>query len=346
MPSTVTLLHMELTHWLAQAIAAGASDLHLSCGQTPQVRVEGRMTPLLPTALSAEDALQLHQQALTGAGLNPQLQDADFALSAPGLGRFRVNAFTHLHGPGLVLRLLPASAPPLTQLGVPASVLPWLDATGGLVLVTGPTGSGKSTTLAALVQHLNQTRDSHIITLEDPIEFIHTSQRCLIHQREIGRHTRSFESGLRAALREDPDVILVGELRDLDSIRLALTAAETGHLVLATLHTRSAAQTVSRLVDVFAAADKAMVRSQLSLSLRGVLAQQLLSSLQGPRIAVHEVLCCTPAVRHLIREDRLSQLNSAMQTGAAHGMQTLLQSIQGWVAQGRLHPKHAQAMDS
>ena len=345
MPSTLTPSIMELTPWLARAVTAGASDLHLSCGQAPRARIQGRMTVLSETPLSVDDARRLQQQALLGAGLENGVQDADFALSVPGLGRFRANAFTHLLGPGLVLRVLPATVPALDQLGIPSAVQHWLDVCDGLILVTGPTGSGKSTTLAGLVQHLNQTRDGHIITLEDPIEFVHTSQRCLIHQREIGRHSHSFGSGLRAALREDPDVILVGELRDLDSIRLALTAAETGHLVLASLHTRSAAQTMSRLVDVFSAADKALVRNQLSLSLRGVLAQQLRPSLQGPRVAVHEVLCCTPAVRHLIREDRLSQLTSAMQTGAAHGMQTLQQALQTLVAQGRVHPSQLQTLD-
>lgn len=318
------------------ARAAKASDLHVSAGQPPRVRAEGQMRALADHLLSAEEAYALRREALLGADIAHPGTDADFALNLPPHGRCRVNAFEHLLGAGLVLRLLPDHVPNLAQLEVPPAVMPWLDAPGGLVLVTGATGSGKSTTLAALVQHLNLTRHGHILTLEDPIEFVHTSAHCQIHQREIGRHTPDFATGLRAALREDPDVILVGELRDLDSIRLALTAAETGHLVLATLHTRSAAHTISRLVDVFPPADKPSVRNQLSLSLLGVVSQQLLPSLQGTRMAVHEVLCCTPAIRHLIREDKLSHIDNAMQTGAAHGMQTMQQAVQRGVLAGRL----------
>jgi twitching motility protein PilT len=326
----------SLAHWLHLARAAHASDLHLSAGQPPRVRVHGHLHALRPEPLSASHATVLREEALRAGNVTASHADLDFALHWPSLGRYRVNAFEHLHGPGLVMRLLPEAVPPLSTLGVPAAVLSWLDAHGGLILITGATGSGKSTTLAALVQHLNHTRDGHILTLEDPIEFVHTSARCHIHQREIGRHTASFATGLRAALREDPDVILVGELRDLDTIRLALTAAETGHLVLGTLHTRSAAQTVSRLVDVFSPADQAQIRNQLSLSLLGVVAQQLLPSSTGERVAAHEVLCCTPAVRHLIREDKLSHIENAIQTGASHGMQTLQQAIQQLGTAGRL----------
>ena len=333
------LLHPpSLAHWLGLARATQASDLHLSAGQPPRVRVHGHIRELSPHVLSPEQAQALRHEALQAGGLYADPADLDFALHWPPHGRYRVNAFEHALGPAMVMRLLPDTVPPLAALGVPPAVLTWLDAHGGLILITGATGSGKSTTLAALVQHLNHTRDGHILTLEDPIEFVHTSARCHVHQREIGRHTASFATGLRAALREDPDVILVGELRDLDTIRLALTAAETGHLVLATLHTRSAAQTVSRLVDVFAPADQSQIRNQLSLSLIGVLAQQLLPSSAGARVAAHEVLCCTAAVRHLIREDKLSQIDNAIQTGAAHGMQTLQLAIQQLVAAGRLAP--------
>jgi twitching motility protein PilT len=325
-----------LAHWLGLARAAQASDLHISAGQPPRVRTNGLMRALAPHALSADEACALRQEALRGANIAHPGTDWDFALNLPPHGRCRVNAFEHLQGAGLVMRLLPDQVPALAQLGVPPVVLSWLDAPGGLILVTGATGSGKSTTLAALVHHINLTRHGHILTLEDPIEFVHTSAQCQIHQREIGRHTPDFATGLRAALREDPDVILVGELRDLASIRLALTAAETGHLVLATLHTRSAAHTISRLVDVFAPEDKAHIRNQLSMSLLGVVSQQLLTTVQGPRMAVHEVLCCTPAIRHLIREDKLSHIDNAMQTGGAHGMQTLQQAVQRGVLTGRL----------
>ena len=333
-----------LEHWLGLARAAQASDLHVSAGQPPRVRTEGQMHALTDQALTADEAAALRREALHRAHITRTGSDWDFALNLPPHGRCRVNAFEHLQGAGLVLRLLPDQVPDLAQLEVPAAVMSWLDAPGGLILVTGATGSGKSTTLAALVQHLNLTRQGHILTLEDPIEFVHTSGCCQIHQREVGRHTPDFATGLRAALREDPDVILVGELRDLDSIRLALTAAETGHLVLATLHTRSAAHTISRLVDVFAAEDKPSIRNQLSLSLLGVVSQQLLPTMQGPRMAVHEVLCCTPAVRHLIREDKLSHIDNAMQTGAAHGMFTLQQALQRGIVAGRLAASTAMAV--
>jgi twitching motility protein PilT len=327
-----------LHHWLGLARAAQASDLHLSAGQPPRARVHGEMQSLSPQRLTPDQAAALRREALHLAGIAQTALDLDFALNLPPHGRTRVNTFDHLQGAGLVMRLLPDRLPTLAQLGVPRAMLPWLDAHGGLILVTGATGSGKSTTLAALVQHYNLTRPGHVLTLEDPIEFVHTSARCQIHQREIGLHTHHFASGLRAALREDPDLILVGELRDLDSIRLALTAAETGHLVLATLHTRGAAQTVSRLVDVFPPADKPHIRNQLSLSLLGVVTQQLLPCRDGTRVAAHEVLCCTSAVRHLIREDKLTQIDNAMQTGAAHGMQTMQQSLQQLAAAGRLPP--------
>ena len=331
-----TPLTHPLAHWLGLARAEQASDLHLSAGQPPRVRVHGHLRELAPEGLSAQHAATLRDEALRAGGITTAQADLDFALHWAPHGRYRVNAFEHLHGPGLVMRLLPDSVPSLTALGVPAAALSWLDAQGGLILITGATGSGKSTTLAALVQHLNLTRDGHILTLEDPIEFVHTSARCHIHQREIGRHTASFATGLRAALREDPDVMLVGELRDLDTIRLALTAAETGHLVLATLHTRSAAQTVSRLVDVFPPSDQSQIRNQLSMSLLGVMAQQLLPSSTGRQVTAYEVLCCTAAVRHLIREDKLSHIDNAIQTGASHGMQTLQQAVQQLAAAGQL----------
>jgi twitching motility protein PilT len=265
-----------------------------------------------------------------------QGHEVDFAFAAPASGRFRVNAFMQQHGCAAVMRHIPSHIPALTDVQAP-QVLRHLLQQVGLLLVTGPTGSGKSTTLAAMVQHLNTHSQQHIVTLEDPIEFVHSSAQCLITQREIGTHSHSFAHALRAALREDPDVILVGELRDLETIRLALTAAETGHLVLASLHTRSAAASVERIVDVFEGHEKALVRTQLSDALTGVITQALVTppdsvadhgSLYGQRRAAFETLVATPAVRHLIREGKTAQLQSAMQTGATHGMQTMAQAMQ------------------
>lgn len=338
MPTTLPTLN-EL---LAQAVAQQASDLHLSAGLTPRVRANGVLRPLDACASS---------QTLTHATLHDMLtalmdevqhaqfvqgHEVDFAFAVPALGRFRVNAFIQQHGCAAVMRHIPSDIPNLSDLQAP-QVLRDLLQQVGLLLVTGPTGSGKSTTLAAMVQHLNTHSQQHIVTLEDPIEFVHPSTQCLITQREIGTHSHGFAHALRAALREDPDVILVGELRDLETIRLALTAAETGHLVLASLHTRSAAASVERIVDVFDGHEKALVRTQLSEALVGVITQSLVSlpaasqtdhATPKPRRAVFEILVATPAIRHLIREGKTAQIQSAMQTGAAHGMQTMAQALQ------------------
>lgn len=342
MPTTWSTLNELLT----LAVAQHASDLHLSAGLAPRVRAHGVLKPLHNTASwppFTHEALRGMLTELMDEAQHTQFMqghEVDFAFAVPALGRFRANAFMHHSGCGAVMRHIPNDMPTLSQLHVP-QVLAELLTQVGLLLVTGPTGSGKSTTLAAMVQHLNAHTQQHIVTLEDPIEFVHTSAQCLITQREIGTHSHSFAQALRAALREDPDVILVGELRDLETIRLALTAAETGHLVLASLHTRSAAASVERIVDVFDAHEKALVRTQLSEALVGVITQALCTMPmstpltshtteieRSERRAVFETLVATPAIRHLIREGKTAQIQSAMQTGAAHGMHTMAQAMQ------------------
>ena len=324
---TVARADPTLLHLLQRARAHGASDLHLRCGAPPWLRAQGVLVALDEPALTAAQ-MQSLLQAMRPASAHDERQEQDFAFALPALGRYRANVFLHAQGPAAVLRCIAEVAPALADLRVPDAV-PALLQGSGLVLVTGPTGSGKSTTLAAMVQHLNQREALHILTLEDPIEFVHSSQRCLITQREIGTHSPSFASALRAALREDPDVLLVGELRDLETIRLALTAAETGHLVLASLHTRHAAATIERIVDVFEASEKALVRTQLADALRCVLSQTLVPRADGRGLqAAFELLVGTPAVRNLIREGKTAQLSSVMQTGAAHGMVTMAQALQ------------------
>ena len=334
-----------MTGLMALALREGASDLHLAAGSAPMIRREGQMQSL---GLALLDASAMH--GLLGQIMGAQQQedfkqrqDLDFAVARPGLGRFRVNAFVQLHGPAAVLRLIPDQVPTLASLQLPEVFRRIAELPGGLVLVTGPTGSGKSTTLAALLDHLNRQRAGHILTLEDPVEFIHSPLRSQLSQREMGRHSQGFAQALRAALRQDPDVIMLGELRDLETIRLALTAAETGHLVLATLHTGSAAKAVDRLVDVFAAEEKALVRSMLAESLQAVVAQVLVPKVAGGRVAAHEVLLATPAVRNLVREGKVAQLYSAMQTGGALGMQTLDSCLQDLVRQGAISREVAQA---
>lgn len=316
---------MEIDTLLAAMVARHASDLHLSSGVPPMIRVDGNLTPLDFPALEAGCVSRLIGSTLDETDYSEfvRTSDADYAWQREGLGRFRVNAYHHLRGPGIVFRHIPDQLPTLQSLGLDERFQQLVERRSGLILVTGPTGSGKSTTLAAMIDHLNAHRAVHILTIEDPVEFIHQSRRSLVTQREVGRDTRDFQSALRAALREDPDVILIGELRDLETIRLALTAAETGHLVLATLHTASAVQTVNRIIDVFPGDEKAMVRTMLAASMQAVISQVLVKKQSGGRVAAHEILLATSAIRHLIREDKVAQMYSSIQTGAAIGMQTL-----------------------
>ncbi|MEQ9854596.1 MULTISPECIES: type IV pilus twitching motility protein PilT [Pectobacterium] len=322
---------MELDEWIARSVKHNASDLHLCSGHPPVLRVDGRLQPenTLPR-LTSEQVAQW-----CDAWLEPdqreqlrQFGQIDGALMLPDGQRLRVNVFRQREGLSAVLRIIPSVQPSLDGLHAPPVLSTLLEKPNGLILITGATGSGKSTTLAAMLGALNDSSDRHVITLEDPIEFIHASRRCLIQQREIGAHSASFAQALRAALREDPDVILLGELRDTETIRLALTAAETGHLVLSTLHTRSASQAVDRLIDVFPGEEKAYVRSQLATCLQAVVTQRLLPSAHGGRIALYEVLTATAAVSNLIREGKTHQLPGLIQTGTAAGMQTFEQSYQ------------------
>jgi twitching motility protein PilT len=336
---------MTLIELLCLARKRQASDLHLSAGLPPLLRVQGELTALPGEPLGAEQVQALVETVLSPAQRQAwaQMLDLDAACELPGLGRFRLNAFHQHRGPAAALRLIASRIATLAELDAPPLLAEWALKPHGLALVTGPTGSGKSSTLAAMLAHLNAQTRRHVISIEDPIEFIHPPGQCLMHQREVPAHTRSFAQALRAALREDPDVIALGELRDLETISLALTAAETGHLVLATLHTASAAKTVDRLVDVFPAGEKELIRSMLAESLLGVVSQVLARGPQG-RVAVHELLSATPAVRHLIRENKVAQLYSVIQTGAAQGMQTLDQALALRVRQGRVIPEEARRL--
>ena len=332
-------MHHPIHHWLAQTLAVGGSDLHLSAGVPPMARVLGQLQTL---GTHAVDSTYLQDQLQTLLPDWPTAQDHDSAIAIAGLGRFRVNVFAQSRGWSSVWRCIPERIPSLQELHAPTCLPAWLKQAQGLLLVTGATGSGKSTTLAAMLAHLNHTQPLHILTLEDPNEFVHPSQRSLVQQRKVPGHSADFATALRAALRQDPDVILVGELRDLPTIELALSAAETGHLVLATLHTRSATQAIERLVDVFPGETKALVRQQLSLSLLGVVHQVLCKSVDGTRrVAAHEVLFASPAVRQMIRDNKATQLPNALQTGAQHGMHTLAQSLAQYVAQGVITAEEA-----
>jgi twitching motility protein PilT len=322
---------MEISELLAFTVKNKASDLHLSSGLPPMIRVDGDIRRINTPALSHKDVHDMVYDIMNDGQrkIYEDTLECDFSFEIPRLARFRVNAFVQNRGASAVFRVIPSDIKTLEELGCPRIFQDIAEAPRGLVLVTGPTGSGKSTTLAAMVNYINANEYGHILTVEDPIEFVHTSQKCLINQREVGPHTMSFSNALRSALREDPDVILVGEMRDLETIRLALTAAETGHLVFGTLHTSSAAKTIDRVVDVFPAAEKEMVRSMLSESLRAVISQTLLKKKEGGRVAAHEVMIGIPAIRNLIRENKIAQMYSAIQTGSQFGMQTLDQCLQG-----------------
>ncbi|MGD1982513.1 MAG: type IV pilus twitching motility protein PilT [Chromatiaceae bacterium] len=336
---------MDIAELLAFSVKHNASDLHLSAGLPPMIRVDGDIRRINVPVLDHKTVHELVYDIMNDKQRKDyeEFFEVDFSFEIPGLARFRVNAFNQDRGAAAVFRTIPSKIMSLEELNCPAVFKDICENPRGLVLVTGPTGSGKSTTLAAMMDYKNDTEYGHILTIEDPIEFVHQSKKCLINQREVHRDTLGFAEALRSALREDPDIILVGELRDLETIRLAMTAAETGHLVFGTLHTSSAAKTIDRVVDVFPAGEKAMVRSMLSESLRSVISQTLLKRVGGGRVACHEIMVGTPAIRNLIREDKVAQMYSAIQTGQAHGMQTLDQDMQDKLRKGMISKQDAVA---
>ncbi len=321
---------MDIAELLAFSVKNKASDLHLSAGLPPMIRVHGDVRRINVPALEHKDVHGMVYDIMndTQRKVYEETLECDFSFEIPNLARFRVNAFNQNRGAGGVFRTIPSKVLSLEDLNAPKIFAEIANQPRGLCLVTGPTGSGKSTTLAAMVNHVNENEYGHILTVEDPIEFVHESKKCLMNQREVGQHTLSFANALRSALREDPDIILVGEMRDLETIRLAMTAAETGHLVFGTLHTSSAAKTVDRIIDVFPAAEKEMIRAMLSESLRAVISQTLCKTKDGTgRVAAHEIMIGTPAIRNLIREAKVAQMYSSIQTGGGIGMQTLDQNL-------------------
>lgn len=329
---------MDITELLTFSAKNNASDLHISAGEPPMIRVDGDIRRINVPELDNTEVRTMVYDIMNDKQRKDfeEFLEADFSFEIPGLARFRVNAFNQNRGVAAVFRTIPSKVLTLEELGAPDIFKTIADNPRGIVLVTGPTGSGKSTTLAAMVDYKNDKSNEHILTIEDPIEFVHKSKKCLVNQREVHRDTLGFSEALRSALREDPDIILVGELRDLETIELALTAAETGHLVFGTLHTSSAAKTIDRIIDVFPAAEKSMVRSMLSESLRAVISQTLLKKIGGGRVAAHEIMIGTAAIRNLIREDKVPQMYSAIQTGGAVGMQTLDQCLQDLVRRQKI----------
>ena len=337
---------LNLESLLKATVDAGGSDLHLSTGEPPLIRLRGKMLRSQAEPLVEDQARELVYSVMSDDQRRAFEQGAeiDFAFEIPGLARFRANVFRQRRGVSAVYRVIVAKIRTLDELGTPPILRELAMRERGLVLVTGPTGSGKSTTLAAMIDYVNENRHGHIITIEDPIEFVHESKKCLVQQREVGSHTESFAAALRSALREDPDILLVGELRDLETTALAITAAETGHLVFGTLHTNSAAKTVDRLIDIFPADRQSQIRTMLSESLEGVIAQTLLPTADGKgRAAALEVLVGVPALRNLIREGKTTQIASVMQVGSQHGMQTLDQAIMDLFASGRISREEAMA---
>ncbi len=335
---------MDIAQLLAFGVKQGASDLHLSAGLPPMIRVDGDIRRINVPEMDHKQVHDMIYDIMSDKQRKDyeEYLETDFSFEIPGLARFRVNAFNHNRGAGGVFRTIPSKILSLEDLNAPKIFQEISEYPRGIVLVTGPTGSGKSTTLAAMIDYKNDSEYGHILTVEDPIEFVHESKKCLVNQREVHRDTLGFNEALRSALREDPDTILVGEMRDLETIRLALSAAETGHLVFGTLHTSSAAKTIDRIVDVFPAAEKAMVRSMLSESLKAVISQTLMKKIGGGRIAAHEIMIGTPAIRNLIREDKVAQMYSAIQTGQNVGMQTLDQNLKTLLASGVVSMEEAQ----
>ena len=334
---------MDIAELLTFSVKNKASDLHLSAGLPPMIRVDGDIRKINIPDLDHKEVHALIYDIMNDKQRKDyeEFFETDFSFDLPGVARFRVNAFNQERGAAAVFRTIPSEILSLEDLKAPKFFEELCKKPRGLVLVTGPTGSGKSTTLAAMVDHINANDYAHILTVEDPIEFVHKSKKCLINQREVHRDTQSFNNALRSALREDPDIIMVGEMRDLETIRLALSAAETGHLVFGTLHTTSAAKTIDRIIDVFPAAEKDMIRSMLSESLQAVISQTLLKKVGGGRIAAHEIMVGTPAIRNLIREAKVAQMYSAIQTGRRDGMQTLDQNLKELVEKGLITAKAA-----
>ena len=336
---------MDITELLGFSVKQGASDLHITAGMPPLIRVDGDIRRINVPEMDHKEVHALIYEIMNDKQRKDyeEFLETDFSFEVPNLARFRVNAFIQNRGAAAVFRTIPSKVLSMEQLGMGDVFRKIAEVPRGLVAVTGPTGSGKSTTLAAMIDYINDNKYEHILTIEDPIEFVHQSKKYLVNQREVHRDTHGFNEALRSALREDPDIILVGELRDLETIRLALTAAETGHLVFGTLHTTSAAKTIDRVIDVFPAAEKDMVRSMLSESLQAVIFQTLLKKPGGGRVAAHEIMIGTPAIRNLIREDKVAQMYSAIQTGASVGMQTLDQCLKELLAKGMVTREDARS---